>query len=78
MDYIFPGMLGFFTGAVLFGLTYSTVMPAILKLANVGNVVLPDLWNLNSALLVVLFALMAVFLFYLIDRAGLQRKEKDE
>jgi len=71
-------MLGFLTGAVIFGLTYSAVIPAIAKLANLGNVVLPDLWNLNSALMVILFTLMAIFLFYLIDRAGLQRKEKGE
>lgn len=65
------------TGAVIFGLTYQQVFPQISKLANLGNVVMPDLWNINPYLTVLAFALMAFLLFYLIDRAGLQRKEKD-
>lgn len=40
--------------------------------------VIPDLWNLNSFLVVLLFALIAGLLFYLIDRAGFFRKEKLE
>jgi hypothetical protein len=59
----------------LFGLTYQSIMPKITALANVGNVVMPDLWNLNSFLFILLFAMMAVLLFYLIDRAGLIRKK---
>ena len=75
---MFPGLLGFFAGAIIFGLTYPSVFPQIEKIAKVGNEVIPDLWNLNSALVILLFALMAVFLFYLIDRAGLYRKKKLE
>ncbi len=75
---MFPGLLGFFTGAIIYGLTYSNVFPAISKLANLGNVVLPDLLNLDPYLTVFLFALIVLFLFYLIERAGLQRKEKAE
>jgi hypothetical protein len=45
-------------------------------LAKVGNVVMPDLWNLSPFLTVFAFALMALLLFYLIDRMGMQRKEK--
>jgi hypothetical protein len=66
------------TGAVLFGMTYEKVFPQISKLANYGSVVLPDLWNLNPYLTVLAFTLMAILLFYLIDRAGLHRTEKDE
>ena len=69
-------MLGFLVGAVLFGLTYQQVFPKISALANAGNVVLPDLWNLNPYLVVILFALISLLLFYLIDRAGMQRKSK--
>jgi hypothetical protein len=57
-------------------MTYSKVFPLISKLANLGNVVIPELWNLDPYLTVLAFGLMALFLFYLIDRAGLQRKEK--
>ena len=72
-----PGLLGFLVGAVIYGLTYQSVFPQISALANYGNVVLPGLWNLNPYLTVLVFSLMAVLLFYLIDRAGLQRKDKE-
>jgi hypothetical protein len=75
LDYIIPGFLGFFTGAVLFGLTYQQVFPQISALAKLGNVVMPDLWSLNPYLFILLFAMIAILLFYLIDRAGLFRKK---
>lgn len=37
---------------------------------------MPDLWNINSFLFVLLFALVTLLLFYMIDRMGLQRKAK--
>lgn len=74
LDYIIPGFLGFLTGAVLFGLTYQQVFPPIAKILNYGNVVIPDLWNVNAMLAVFVFALMALILFYLIDRMGLHRQ----
>jgi uncharacterized membrane protein YedE/YeeE len=76
LDYLIPGLLGFLVGAAIYGLTYQQIFPAISAIANVGNVVIPDLWNLSPFLTVVFFALMAMFLFYLIDRVGLQRKNK--
>ncbi|MFZ1039777.1 MAG: hypothetical protein WCA79_13445 [Anaerolineales bacterium] len=72
-----PGLLGFLTGAVIYGLTYQQVFPQISQLANFGGVVIPDLWNLNPYLTVLAFSLMALLLFYLIDRMGMQRKEKE-
>ena len=63
-------------GAVIYGLTYQQVFPQIEKIAKVGNVVLPDLWNLSPYLFILLFGLISVLLFYLIDRAGLHRNEK--
>ena len=73
-----PGFLGFLTGAALFGLTYDKIFPPIQRLAKVGNVVIPDLWNLSPFLIVLFFALVSILLFYLIDRAGMQRKKKIE
>jgi uncharacterized protein len=70
-------LLGFLTGAVIYGLTYQQVFPQISQLANYGGVVIPDLWNLNPYLTVLAFSLMALLLFYLIDRMGMQRKEKE-
>ncbi len=77
-DYIVPGLLGFLTGAVIFGLTYTSFMPQIKAIANYGSVVLPDLWHINPYLAVFVFALMALVLFYLIDRMGMHRKEKKD
>jgi hypothetical protein len=39
---------------------------------------MPDLWNLNSFLFILLFTLITLLLFYLIDRMGMQRKEKNQ
>lgn len=68
-------MLGFLAGAVLFGLTYQQVFPQISKLANYGNVVMPQLWNVDPYLMVLAIAVMSLLLFYAIDRMGMQRKE---
>jgi uncharacterized membrane protein YedE/YeeE len=77
LDYLIPGFLGFVTGAALFGLTYQQVFPPIAKILNYGSVVIPDLWNVNALLAVVVFALMALTLFYLIDRMGMHRQQKE-
>jgi uncharacterized membrane protein YedE/YeeE len=76
LDYIVPGLLGFLTGGVIFGLTYQSFMPQIKAIGNFGSVVIPDLWHINPYLAIFVFALMALVLFYLIDRMGLHRKEK--
>jgi nitrogen fixation/metabolism regulation signal transduction histidine kinase len=68
--------LGFLVGAVIYGLTYQQVFPAISGIANYGNVVIPELWNVSSFLFIILFTLISLLLFYLIDRAGLKRAEK--
>jgi uncharacterized membrane protein (DUF106 family) len=75
---LIPGLLGFLVGAFIFGLTYQQVFPQIEKIAKIGNVVMPDLWNLSPYLFILLFALITLLLFYLIDRAGLQRKKNLE
>ena len=77
-DYIVPGLLGFLVGAVIFGLTYTSFMPQILKIANYGNVTLPDLWHISPYLAIFVFTLLALALFYAIDRLGLHRKEKKD
>jgi hypothetical protein len=76
LDYLVPGLLGFLTGGVIFGLTYQSFMPQIKAIGNFGSVVIPDLWHINPYLAIFVFALMALVLFYLIDRVGMHRKEK--
>jgi hypothetical protein len=66
------------TGAVIFGLTYQQVFPQISALANYGSAIIPDLWNVSSFLFILAFALMALLLFYLIDRVGWQRKDSNQ
>jgi hypothetical protein len=78
LDYIVPGLLGFLTGAVIYGLTYQQVFPAISAIANLGNVNMPDLWNLDPFLFILMFALMSLLLFYLIERVGWQRKSSEQ
>jgi len=77
LDYLVPGLLGFLTGAMIYGLTYQQVFPQISRIANLGTVTMPELWNLSPFLTVLAFSLLSLILFYLIDRMGLQRKEKD-
>jgi hypothetical protein len=76
LDYLIPGLLGFFTGAILYGLTYQQVFPKISALANYGSTVIPDLWDLNPYLVITLFSLISLLLFYMIDRAGFHRAER--
>jgi hypothetical protein len=45
-------------------------------LANSGNTTFEALWNINTWLFIILFSLMSLLLFYLIDRAGLSRKDR--
>jgi uncharacterized protein len=78
LDYIIPGLLGFLSGAVIYGLTYQQVFPAVSAIANYGSTSLPDLWNLSPFLTALLFGLMSLLLFYLIDRVGWQRKSSDQ
>ncbi|HLF90337.1 MAG TPA: hypothetical protein VI451_15425 [Anaerolineales bacterium] len=78
MDYLIPGLLGFLTGAVIFGLTYQQVFPVISGIANFGNIVIPEAWNVSAFLFITLFVLISLLLFYLIDRAGMKRAEKSQ
>ena len=70
-------MFGFLIGAAIFGLTYQQVFPTISAIANYGNAIIPELWNVSPFLFIALFTLISLFLFYLIDRAGMKRKEKN-
>ncbi|MDP1544921.1 MAG: YeeE/YedE thiosulfate transporter family protein [Anaerolineales bacterium] len=78
LDYLIPGLLGFLTGAVIYGLTYQQVFPKISAIANYGNAIIPDLWNVSPFLFILMFALMSLLLFYLIDRVGWQRKSSEQ
>lgn len=78
MDYLVPGLLGFTVGAAIYGLLYPQIFPQISALANYGSVIMPDLWHLSAVLVIVFFTLVSLILFYAIDRAHAQRKDKLE
>ncbi len=61
---------------MIYGLSYEQISMQITKIANFGILVMPDAWNLDPYLFIAVFAAMALFLFYLIDRGGLHRQEK--
>lgn len=73
-----PGLLGFLTGAALYGLTYPSVFPKISQLANAGNTTFEALWNINIWLFITLFTMISLVLFYAIDRAGASRRDRLE
>jgi len=62
----------------LFGLTYSDVFPQISKLANYGQKTMPDLWNLNTWLMIIFFAEFIFFAFYLLERVIKSRRDRVE
>jgi uncharacterized membrane protein len=78
LDYLVPGLLGFTIGAAIYGLLYPQIFPQISALANYGSVIMPDMWQVSAALVIVFFTLFSLVLFYAIDRAQAQREDKLE
>jgi len=76
LDYIIPGAVGMLVGALLFGLTYNQVYPALSKLANLGTIVLPELIETNHWLVIALFTAIALLLFYALERAIKLRRNR--
>ena len=62
---------------MIYGLTYQQVFPQISAIASYGNAIIPELWNVSPFLFILLFSLISLMLFYLIDRVGWQRKERE-
>ena len=69
-------MLGFLTGAIIFGLTYQSIYPVISSIANLGNIALPQALNVNAWLTILLFTLISLMLFYWLAKKGDPRTEK--
>ena len=65
-------------GALLFGAAYQSVFPPIAALASLGGIVLPSLLNVDLWLTVLFFVIVAVTLFYFLERHGELRKDKLE
>jgi hypothetical protein len=76
LDYLIPGLLGFLTGAILFGVSYAQVFPVISGIANLGATYLPDLFSLNHWLLIAFLAVFSGYLFYILARKGDPRPDR--
>ena len=68
LDYVIPGGLGLFTGAVLYGFAYERVMPALSSWGRVGAVTFADVLRVEPWLVIVFFAELALLVFYVIER----------
>ena len=68
--------MGFLTGAGLFAATWKDVFPKISTMANLGNTILPELWNVSSMLMALVFVEFTLLLFYLLERKIGQRVDK--
>ena len=69
-------MLGFLVGGLIYGATYQSVFPPISAIANIGSPILPDVFNINLWLTILLFVLISLTLFYFLERHGELRKDK--
>ncbi|MBI5651127.1 MAG: hypothetical protein HZC40_11890 [Chloroflexi bacterium] len=69
-------MLGFLTGALIFGAAYPVIYPPISQLINLGSTILPTALDVNLWLSILLFVLIAVTLFYFLEKFGQLRKDK--
>lgn len=73
LDYVIPGGLGLYTGAVVFGLAYPRVMPALSGWARKGEVTLPDWIRVEPWLLIALFVELSLLTFHLLERRSPRR-----
>ncbi len=69
-------MLGFLTGALIFGAAYPAVYPPISRIINLGSTTLPALLDVSLWLSILLFVLTALTLFYFLERSGAVRRDR--
>ena len=62
---------------MIFGLTYSSVYPAISGVANLGVTYLPELFNVNHWLLIIFLPLFSLLLFYRLEKKGEPRQDRE-
>ena len=74
IDYLVPGALGLYVGAVVFGWLYPVVMPRLTRLANFGPVTLAEALGIDPWLAVVLAWEVVLLLFYVLERGRMPVK----
>ncbi len=65
-------------GALVYGITYLKVFPAIARIGYIGPKTLPDLTGVNPYLLVGIFVAAVVLLFYFLERGLIRKDQLDE
>lgn len=70
LDYLVAGGLGLYTGAIVFGLTYSAVYPTVANVGDLGPITMMQALHVDAWLVVVLFWELALLLFYAIERGA--------
>lgn len=68
LDYLIPGALGLYTGAVLFGLSYPLYFPPLSRVARLGSVTAAQALHVEPWLLVIVFCELGLLLFYTLER----------
>jgi uncharacterized membrane protein YedE/YeeE len=76
LDYLIPGLGGFLTGGLTYGLLYPTINSLFDGFKDYGNAKLPELWHMSSALTVYVFALMIMLMLYTIAKLNLRRQDR--
>jgi len=74
IDYLIPGLLGFLTGGVIFGVTYPSIFLKISTMASYGQKTLEDLFQVNHWLFIALFSLLTL-VFYIGSKIAEQSNE---
>jgi hypothetical protein len=73
LDYLIPGGVGLFTGAVVYGLVYEQMMPVLSRWGRAGNVTFSDVTHVEPWLVTALFVELTLGTFYWIERGRLVR-----
>ncbi|MFO0649011.1 MAG: YeeE/YedE thiosulfate transporter family protein [Polyangiales bacterium] len=68
LDYLIPGALGLYTGAVLFGLSYPLFFPKLARIARLGSVTAAQALHVEPWLLILVFCELGLLLFYVLER----------
>ncbi len=68
LDYLVPGGLGLYAGAVVYGLAYDRVMPTLSGWGRAGEVTLADVTHTEPWLIIALFVELSLLVFYLLAR----------
>ncbi len=73
IDYLIPGFLGLYAGAVLFGWLYPFVMPRLVALGNWGPVTIAEALGVRPWLVTAIAWELVLIGFYWLERGGRRR-----